>query len=354
MKNRPLIFSVLLLISFLFLISLFWAYLPSIVLALLITSVFYPLHVKLKKLLKGNDHISAIIMAILIFLILVIPIAWFIKTLSNEAFEFYNRTTNAMSLKHIEKRFKNNPALLQKLEKIKQLTGIRLDWKTIQKIATSLGKKVGFFLYKQISSGASNIINLFVHFFLMILIIYALLKDGIRLKEYIVQLAPMPKEQLEKVAHKFREMAKAIIIGNGLSGIIQGILGAFGFFIFGLGSPILWGSVIAFMAFLPIVGASMVFIPATFILIIQGKINLALGYLSYNLAYSSIIEYVVKPRVIGQEMKMNSILVFIGVLGGIKLFGIMGIIYGPLIITTFLTMAEIYKSDYLKDSSYLS
>jgi len=156
----------------------------------------------------------------------------------------------------------------------------------------------------------------------------------------------VPREQLEKIAYKFQEMAKAIIVGNGLSGIIQGIMGGLGFFIFGLGSPLLWGSVIAFMAFLPIIGASVVFVPATFILLVQGKINLAIGFFLYNLAYSSIMEYLIKPRIIGQEMKMNSILVFIGVLGRIKLFGIMGIIYGPLIITIFLTMAEIYRLEY--------
>ena len=346
MEKRSIAFITLLLVSFTLLLALFWAYFPSIILALLITSVFYPLYTKVKKLFKGNEQVSAIVMSVFIFLILVIPVAWFIKTLSNEAFDFYNRSTNAVSLKHIQERFKNNPALMEKMEKIKKLTGIKLDWAHIQKIAASVGKKIGLFLYKQISSGASNIINLLIHFFLMILIIYSLLRDGPRLKEYIIQLAPVPREQLEKIAYKFQEMAKAIIVGNGLSGIIQGIMGGLGFFIFGLGSPLLWGSVIAFMAFLPIIGASVVFVPATFILLVQGKINLAIGFFLYNLAYSSIMEYLIKPRIIGQEMKMNSILVFIGVLGGIKLFGIMGIIYGPLIITIFLTMAEIYRLEY--------
>ncbi len=351
MKHIPTAFTILFLISFILLLSLFWTYSPSIILALLITSVFYPIHLKLTQLLKGNTNISALLMSGIILLILIIPIAWFIKTLSQEAFEFYNKTSNAMSIKYIEK-LKKSPELLKKLEKIKKLTGIELDVNTIQKIAKSLGRRIGLFLYKQISSGASNIINLFIHFFLMILIIYALLKDGRRLKEYIVQLAPLTKEQLEKVEYKFQEMAKAIIIGNGISGIIQGIMGSIGFFIFGLGSPILWGSIIAFMAFLPIVGASIIFVPATFILIIQGKTKLAIVFLLYNLTYSSITEYFIKPKIIGQGMKMNSILVFIGVVGGIKLFGIMGIIYGPLIITIFFTMAEIYKSEYLKQQSY--
>ena len=74
--------------------------------------------------------------------------------------------------------------------------------------------------------------------------------------------------------------------------------------------------------------------------------GLAIGYLIYNVIYSSIIEYLVKPRVIGKGMQMNSLLVFVGIIGGIKLFGILGIIYGPLIITIFLTLAEIYRLEY--------
>ncbi len=346
MERRSTSFTILFLISLSLLFYIFWAYLPSIILALLITSVFYPLHLKLTKLLKQRNNISAIIMSIFIFLILVIPIAWFIKSLSEEAFDFYKKTTNAVSIRNIEERVKANPEIMKKMRLIEKATGIKINFKVIQDVARSIGKKIGLFLYKQISSGASNIINLLVHFFLMILIIYALLRDGERIKEYIIQIAPLPKNQIERIEDKFHEMAKAIIVGNGISGIVQGIMGSIGFLIFGLGSPILWGSVIAFMAFLPIVGASIVFIPATLILLIQGKTKTAIGFFLYNIAYSSITEYIVKPKIIGQGMRMNPVLVFIGVLGGIKLFGIMGIIYGPLIITIFLTMAEIYKEEY--------
>ena len=157
---------------------------------------------------------------------------------------------------------------------------------------------------------------------------------------------PVPTDQLEKVANKFREMARAIIVGNGLSGIVQGILGGLGFSLFGLPSPFLWGTVIAFMAFLPVIGASFIYIPATVILLAKGKIGAGIGFLIYNILYSSIIEYLIKPRLIGQGMKMNSLLVFIGIIGGLKLFGIMGLVYGPLIITVFLTLAEIYRLEY--------
>jgi predicted PurR-regulated permease PerM len=100
------------------------------------------------------------------------------------------------------------------------------------------------------------------------------------------------------------------------------------------------------MAFLPILGASIVFVPASVVLLIQENTGTAIGYLGYNMLYSATIEYILKPRFIGKGMSMNPLLVFLGILGGIKLFGIMGIVYGPLIITIFLTMAEIYRLEY--------
>jgi predicted PurR-regulated permease PerM len=103
------------------------------------------------------------------------------------------------------------------------------------------------------------------------------------------------------------------------------------------------------MAFLPIIGATVVYLPVTVILLLQGNIGFALGFLVYNAAYSIIMEYFIKPKMIGKGMKMNSLLVLIGILGGMKLFGILGIIYGPLIITIFVTLAEIYRLEYKED-----
>jgi predicted PurR-regulated permease PerM len=180
----------------------------------------------------------------------------------------------------------------------------------------------------------------------MLLAIFYLLRDGMKLKQYMIQLLPLPAMQIEKVIKKFHETGNAVLLINGISGIIQGFFGGLGFYFFGLGAPLLWGTVISFMAFLPVIGASVVFIPATAVLLLQGKINMAIGFLAFNIFYSSLIEYFVKPRLIGAGMHMNSLMVFIGIIGGIKLFGIMGILYGPLIITVFITMAEIFRTEY--------
>ena len=345
-QHGATIFIIFFICSLILLLRLFWTYVSAIVLALLLASVFYPLYSWAKKVLRERELLASLSMTLFILLILVIPVGWFIGTLSNEAFDFYQRSSNQVSLKQIQNIIENDPVWAQRFKKLGKLTGLTITPETVEELASSIGQKVGLFLYSQLKSIASNLLSFLIHFFLMILTIFYLFRDGPRLKNYLVQLMPVPKEQLEKMVSKFQEMGRAIIVGNGMSGIIQGIFGGFGFFFFGLGSPFLWGTVITFMAFLPIVGATAVFVPAAVFIMLTGNTGLGIGFLIYNLCYSSIVEYLVKPRLIGKGMQMNSLLVFIGILGGLKLFGILGIIYGPLIMTVFLTLAEIYRLEY--------
>lgn len=349
-QHGATLFLVFFICSLLLLLRLFWTYVSAIVLALLLASVFYPLYSWIKRVLRERELLASLSVTLFILIILVIPVGWFIGTLSNEAFDLYQRSSNEVSLKQIQDIIENDPVWAERFKKLGKMTGLTITPETVEELASSIGKKVGLFLYSQIKSIASNLLGFLIHFFLMMMTIFYLFRDGPRLKDYLVQLMPVPKEQLEKVVSKFQEMGSAIIVGNGMSGIIQGIFGGFGFFFFGLGSPFLWGTVITFMAFVPIVGATAVFVPATVIIMLTGNTGLALGYLIYNLSYSSIVEYLVKPKLIGKGMQMNSLLVFIGILGGLKLFGLLGIIYGPLIMTIFLTLAEIYRLEYKKSA----
>jgi predicted PurR-regulated permease PerM len=343
----PKVFLVLLLLSALLLVRLFWTYLPALVLALLLASVFFSIYLWAKaKVFRGHETPAALFMILVILVGLVAPSSWFVGTLSNEALDFYSHTRSSVSMAQIQKLMKSDSVWVERIRKAGELAGVQFTPEKVTELTTSIGKYVGLLLYKQSTAVASNLFGFLIHFFLMMLTLFFLFRDGARLKEYLIQLLPVPSEQLEKVASKFHEMSRAIIAGNGLSGIVQGLLGGVGFSLFGLPSPFLWGTVIAFMAFLPIIGASFVYIPAAVILLVQGKVGAGLGFLIYNVIYSSTIEYLIKPRLIGQGMKMNSLLVFIGIIGGLKLFGIMGLVYGPLIITVFLTLAEIYRLEY--------
>ncbi len=343
------LFLIVLLAALIMLLRLFWVFISAMVLALLIASVFYPLYSRLKNRLKEDERSAALLMTLLVFLVLVIPVGGFVGSLSNEALDFYDTSRNSLSLKKIHQALEGDSIWARIVRKTGELAGVEFSIETLEKLSASMAKDLGLYLSKQLGYVASNLFNFFIHFFLMILAVYYIFRDGNRLREYIGELLPFPGKQQDLIVDKFHEMASAVVVGNGLNGVIQGILGGFGFSLFGLGSPVLWGTVIGFMAFLPIIGATVVYLPVTVILLLQGNIGLALGFLTYNAAYSIIMEYFFKPKMIGKGMKMNSLLVLIGILGGMKLFGILGIIYGPLIITIFVTLAEIYRLEYKED-----
>ncbi len=339
-------FLIVLLGATVLLVRLFWTYISAIVLALLIASAFFPVYTRLRRVLKERAQLASIIMCVIIAVVLIIPVGGFVGTLSNEAFDFYKRTRSMVSISHIDEMIHGDSIWAKRLRKGAAMAGVELNVEALNRVAGAVGTNVGLFLSRQIRSVASNLLSFLIHFFLMIVVIFYIFRDGDRLKDYISELLPFPLSQQELVVNKFREMGRAVILGNGVSGIIQGILAGVGFAFSGLGSPFLWGTVAAFLAFLPIVGASIVFLPATAILFLQGKTGIALVFLAYSLCYSAFIEYVAKPRLIGKGMRMNPLLVFIGVIGGLKLFGILGVVYGPLIMTIFLTLAEIYRLEY--------
>jgi len=114
----------------------------------------------------------------------------------------------------------------------------------------------------------------------------------------------------------------------------------------GLPSPVLWGILMAIAAFLPLVGVAAVVVPATVYLWIDGRPLAAVLFLVFCMGQSFFFEYGLKPRLMGSSMRMNSLLVFVSLLGGIMGFGVPGIIYGPLIMTLFLTLVQLYQTRY--------
>ena len=141
-------------------------------------------------------------------------------------------------------------------------------------------------------------------------------------------------------------MAGAVLVGNGLCGSIQGVLGGIVFYIFGLKSAFLWGVIMGLLAFLPIVGIGAVFIPAAVYLILKGRVAAGIFFVVFYILLSGGIEYLLKPKLVGKRVKMHTLLVFFSIIGGLKLFGILGIIYGPLVATAFLTLTDIYYASY--------
>ena len=336
-------FLALFLISCLLLGWLLWPFVSVIVLAIVITGVFNPVYRMLHR--KLNATLSSLITCVIIFFVLFIPVSVFVGILANEAYDLYLTARDAV-LNNPIKELLENSKIVDKLNGFLTNFGVTITGDELNRGVAELGRTVGLFLYQQATSMTANIAHFVVNFFFMLLIVFYLLIDNQRLVSFIVGLSPLPDDQDEKLIQKFKDMGGAILLGNGLGGLIQGTLGGIVFAFFGFKSPFLWGVIMALLAFLPIVGVGAVFLPAALYLILQGRLGAGIFFIVFYVLLSGGIEYLFKPKLVGKRVQMHTLLVFLSIIGGLKLFGILGIIYGPLVVTAFLTLTDIYESSY--------
>jgi predicted PurR-regulated permease PerM len=336
-------FLALFLVSIFLLGWLLWPFISIIILAMVVSGIFSPIFSFFKK--KLRPALASVLTCLIVFIVLFIPILLFVGILSKEAYDLYLMGKSAVLSDELRTLYEKS-RVLDKINLILSNFNFQLTGEDLNSGISEVGKVVGLFLYKQASSIASNVFKFVVNFFFMLLVIYFLLIDGENIVSFIVDLSPLPKEQDQKLIQKFKDMAGAILIGNGLGGLFQGILGGGIFALFGLKSPILWGVIMALLAFLPIVGIGVVFIPAAIYLILSGRIAAGVFFVVFYVLLSGSVEYIFKPKLVGQRVKMHTLLVFLSIIGGLNLFGILGIIYGPLVVTAFLALTEIYRTSY--------
>ena len=290
---------------------------------------------------------ASILTCLLIILIVFIPLIFFVAALSNEALGLYHWGRNNQVGMKLQILIQESPVVAH-LQEYMGGFGFDFDFKPAQVTAmfSYLAKMAGLFFYNQASSWAANILQFLFLFFMMILTIFFLLIDMDKLIKFIIAVSPLPDDEDRLLLSKFEEISNAILKGNGICGLIQGLLGGVMFAVLGLSSPILWGGIMAILAFLPIFGVGLVMIPAAGILMLSDRIAEGVFLFIFYLALSFSMEYMIKPKMVGKEVQMHTLLVFLAILGGLSVYGVLGIIYGPLIVTAFLTLTEIYFAKY--------
>jgi len=338
-------FLLLFLISMLLLLRLLWPLLSIVLLSFLLASIFQPVYTFFNR--KLSAPFSSLLTCVLIVLLVFLPLLFFVGALSKEAFDLYQigKGTNLTVI--LKDLLQKNPLMI-KFQEVLEMLGLGIQPHEIGKIISGFIKSTGLFLFNRASAWATNIMLFIFNFFIMIITIYFLLIDHERLINFILRLSPLPDDQERQLIRKFKKIAGAVLVGNGICGLIQGVLGGLAFWIFDLGSPIIWGGVMLILAFLPIFGIGLVLIPAALIIILKGNIAGGLYMLIFYAFLSFSVEYFLKPKLVSQRIQMHTLLVFLAIIGGLSVFGFLGIIYGPLIITAFLTLSEIYLANYDK------
>ncbi len=329
--------------AILLLARVLWPFWAILILSLLLTGIFYPFYAFLKRALP--PWLSSLATCFLIVLLVYIPLFFCIVTLSSEAFNLYQlaRDSNVpLMLQH----FLQNNTMVRQAQDILAGYGINFEPSQAIGVLSEMGTKAGLFLYSKASTWAANIMNFVAQFFIMIISIFFLLIDRDKLTIFIRRLSPLPESQDELLIQKFQEIAGVVLIGNGISGLFQGTMAGLLFAVMGLKSPVLWGGVMAILAFLPIFGIGLILIPTSLFLFFGGHTTQAVIVFVFYLCLSFSVEYLVKPKLVSSQVEMHTLLVFLAIIGGMSVFGVLGIIYGPLAVTAFLTLSEIYCKEY--------
>ncbi|HLC54829.1 MAG TPA: AI-2E family transporter [Candidatus Nanoarchaeia archaeon] len=305
----------------------------SVIAGLILAYIFYPLF-KIAFYVLREKNTAAFAVCILVVLILFLPI-WFLLPLIVrqlfDVFNFFQTIDVAAFVRAIL------PATSAQLQVDLTTTLISL----IGKISTySLSSLTNFLL---------NLPTVLFHFAVIVFVFFFALRDAQPLKLFVVGLSPLRREKLSFFANQFKQITNSVIYGNFIIGIVQGVLTGVGLLIFGVPRALLLTILAIFAAILPVVGAWLVWIPAAIYMIVSGSTGAGIGFAVYSLLIVSTVDNILRPYLVSRNTKSSSVIVFIGMIGGLSVFGIVGLIIGPLVLEYLVLFLEAYKSKTFTD-----
>ncbi len=339
-------FFVLLLAATLLVLRILAPFAWIILLALVTAGLIGPWYRKTVKVLRGHRRAAALVVCFILMAAVLVPMFVTVQAVSQEAVGFYQMTTLQLSQRSLLDLLKERREPIDRLDRLVAPFGLRITPEVVYRQLATVAVKLGGFFYRQGVSLARGLARLGFGFFFWLLILFYTLVDGEALRQWFNDVLPLPAKHQLLVSRRFTDMAGSLVIGNGLAGIIQGVVGGLVFAATGIPGPVLWGVVMGVLAFIPIVGTSLVYVPVAAVLLLAGDTARALEVLVPLAAVGTMVEYWLKPALVGRRMKMHTLLVFLSLLGGLNAFGPVGLIVGPLMMTAFITLIELYCEGY--------
>ncbi len=317
--------------------KIFQPFLTAIAWAVVLCVIFYPLYVFTLRLFKVKA-VASLVTILLILVITIGPFSYISYSLIGEASDFVSKmdehTRDIAALL-------SNERLVNIVKKIQPYTGLEGP---SEEIIAENAKKFGKRIVDIVSSGFTNVLGVAINFVIMAFTIFFLFKDGPGFLAKIREYLPFSEQHRDRLTSQIKDMIVSTIYGGVIVALIQGIIGGVAFVILGIGSPILWGSAMALMSFVPLIGTSAVWLPASLILMFEGAYMKGIVLILIGIFVISMVDNILKPLIIGGRTKMPTVIIFFTVLGGLKLFGLLGLVMGPLVFALFLSVFEIART----------
>lgn len=313
-------------------------FLSSIMWAIVFSIVFYPLYAFILKRLKWK-HLASLITLIIILLLILGPFSYLSFILTQEIVAMMGKiekgTLDPMGT------IMQHPYINDVLSKM--LFFFNVSEGQFQKVLIDMISQIGKASTGFIKSGLGNIASAAIDFIFMIFSIFFLLEDGPRFVEKVGDYMPFSKKQKEKILAQTKGIVVSTIYGGVTVAVVQGVIGGFAFAILKVPSPVVWGTAMFIASFIPLVGTFVVWGPAVLYLLLQDHLWKGIILMLIGVFGISAADNVLRPLIIRGKMQMPILAIFFSILGGIKLFGFIGFIMGPLVLALFVSVFEIFR-----------
>ncbi len=198
----------------------------------------------------------------------------------------------------------------------------------------------------QALSVGQNALRFGIEFFLMLYLLFFFLRDGDKILDLIVRVLPIGDERERALMAKFAGVSRATIKGTLIVGMLQGAMGGVLFALLGIKGAFLWGVVMAILSILPVVGASLVWLPVAIWMIADGELTKGIVVIAFGAIVIGLADNILRPLLVGRDTKMPDYLVLLSTLGGLSIFGISGFVIGPVIAALFLSTWAMFESEF--------
>lgn len=304
--------------------------------AVVLVIVFYPVHKRLAKKIKRSG-LSALLSSVLVIITLVLPVTFLTIALANE----------------LAGAARNLPDLVaQLMSSEKGVTGTVAKWihdhiavegAASQQFVIDQLKAAGTSLLGQSVGLVGNIVGAVARAFFVIITMYYLFRDGDRIVRALPGALPLSISQSEAILARVNDVVSASVYGVVTIAMLQGLLGGLAFWALGVPSPLLWGTVLAVVCMIPIAGSFFVWLPASIYLVLGGHWTKALLLILWGTLVISTIDNFLRPKLIKDQTKLHELFVFFSVLGGMSVFGLLGIVLGPVVLAITLGLLNTFK-----------
>ncbi|MBW2145728.1 MAG: AI-2E family transporter [Deltaproteobacteria bacterium] len=315
----------------------------SIFLAALIAIIFYPVYRRLHGLFPRWQNATAMLSILLVTVMVIIPTIYLLLALGNELITMYQSLEKQVRRGGIEflLRMRDHPSVAPILEYARQYINVStLDFESV---ALDLIRKLSGWAARQSSQIFARFAIFIFNLFITLFTLFFFFRDGPRLINWIRTLLPLTEEQKSFISSRLTVLINATMRAGLIIAFVQGMIGGLTFFFLGLPQPIFWATVMSALSLLPFVGAWLVWIPAGIYLILTSTLLKAVILFGVGMFAIGLVDNFLRPFLIGGSTKLHTMLVFFSALGGLKVFGVMGLALGPIVVVLCITLVNIVQ-----------